>query len=245
MNKRNKFIMCACGFLASLNLAGGNKPLPTIMEIENLSSPTNPPKVLFENVYPLLTNLNYYTSSYPKTEVNPIYYHLMTNILSRVAETNISCEIEFKTRSSLFEWVAVFPYMRTDSAAVLYCADYIGNLTSIATNAYRSEMIVANKADYALDPEHGKRKKPGLFVYGKNFGPNRKQFEKKWNPILFYNSALKNHRKNVIQAFKRVVLRFKESSGNEAFEAIKPQIIQRAKLTTEEASEAFPPTQQE
>jgi hypothetical protein len=244
MNKRNKFIMCVCGFLTSLNLAGANKPLPTIMEIENLSSPTNPPKVLFENVYPLLTNLNYYTSSYPKTEVNPIYYHLMTNILSRVAETNISCETEFKTRASLFEWVAVFPYVGTDSAAVLYCADYIGNLTSIATNAYRSEMIVANKADYALDPEHGKRKKPGLFVYGKNFGPNRKQFEKKWNPILLYNSALKNHRKNIIQVFERVVLRFKEASGDEAFEAIKPQIIQRAKLTPEEANEVFLRTQE-
>ncbi len=222
--------------------------LPTDQELDCLLPATNTAGVLMINAYPILTNLYYNSSLYPSSEVSRVRYHLMTNILSCTISTNGTNESETHAHASLFEWISVFPYMETDSGALIYCADYIAKLCNAqtSTNTLHAEMMASFEADIKLDPKYGKRR-PGIISGGwnSNWGPNRRQFEHKRRVILRSNRYLQELRKKIIANFKIVLTRFQEVSVSEAFEVIKPQIIQRAKLTTEEASELFPPTQQE
>ena len=220
--------------------------LPTDQELDRLLPTTNTADVLMLNAYPILTNIYYNASLYPSSEVSRMRYHLMTNILSCTISTNVINESETRAHASLFEWISEFPYMETDSGALIYCANYIATLSDaqVSTNTLHAETMASYEADIKLDPKYGKRR-PGIISGGwnSNWGPNRRQFEHKRRAILRSNRYLQELRKKVIANFKITLTKFQKVSGSEAFEAIKPQIIQRAKLTTDEIKELFPQTQ--
>ncbi len=232
-----------CAFAADVHDA---ERLPSEQEIIRISSPTNSPTILRSELYPFVTNLCLNASSCPVADVERAEFLIMTNVLLRVAETNFVCDAEFAVRSDLFEWIVAFNSIRENPSALLFCSDYIGTLSQVSTNSYVAELINSVEADIALDPKYGERR-IGLVGRGwnKNWGPNRKQFEQKWRPILRYNFEIKNHREKVLRIFKSALDRLVHDHGQECGEAIKSQIIQRAKLTPEEANELFQPTQQE
>ena len=245
----NKAIIYKIGLLSicgGLCFSGLGMILPSEQEIIRISSPTNPPAVLRSELYPLVTNLCLNASSCPVADVEHAEFLIMTNVLLRVAETNFVCDAEFAVRSDLFEWIVAFNSIRENPSALLFCSDYIGTLSQVSTNSYVAELINSVEADIALDPKYGERK-VGLVGRGwnKNWGPNRKQFEQKWRPILRYNFEMKRHREKVLRIFKSALSRLIRDKGNESIETLKPQIIQRAKLTTDEMKELFPQTQQE
>ena len=246
--KKSICTISVISLIASIRLFGQVIQLPTEQELDHLLPTTNTADVLMLNAYPILTNIYYNSSLYPSSEVSRVRYHLMTNILGYTISTTVINESETRAHASLFGWIAKFPYMETDSDALLYCADYIATLSNaqISTNSLYAETKAAFEADVKLDPKYGERR-TGIISGGwnSNWGPNRRQLEHRRRAILRSNRYLQELRKKVIANFKITLTKFQKVSGAEALETIKPQIIRRAKLTPDEVNELFPQTQQE
>lgn len=244
MNSRhiNRWMRISSVFaILSLNAlaqsAGGN-PFPNDSDIDRLYSPTNRPSVLMSALYPVLTNLHFEAVHYPSQDIARLRWHLMTNMLACTVTTDGDIPSEFAVKTRLVGWAFSFPQVRSDADALLMCADYIGELGPVSTNDYWAELLVANAADRELRSANAARK-PGLLVRGRDFGPNRRRFEEKWNPILRYNAEMSRHRKAVLLAFRETVRAFASERGASALMDIRPKIVDRAHLSDDETAFVF------
>ena len=196
----------------ALAQSAGRNPLPDDSDIDRLYSPTNSPSVLMSELYPVLTNIHFEAVHYPSQDVARLRWHLMTNMLASAVPTDGDIPSEFAAKTRLVGWAFSFPQVRTDTDALLMCADYIGGLGTLSTDDYRAELHAANAADGKLRQGNGTRAS-GLLVRGRDFGPNRRKFEKKWNPILRYNAEIARHRKAVLLAFREAIRDFAKERG--------------------------------
>lgn len=159
----------------------------------------------------------------------------MTNIILSISGRNILSETDSQVGFSLIRRALSYPDVRRDKEALVFCAEAIGSIRGVSTNAYDREMLAAYDADrYLL----GKRPRlPATFSKGRDWGPNLTAFHNKWRPLLEHNRQVGQFRRKGVCELSAAIKSYVETFGKDTIPEFRRRIAELGLFTPEELSE--------
>ena len=162
----------------------------------------------YTNLWPLLAELK--KSASQETNLVEIQSLIMTNVVHYPLLTNGDFVVNFGPKIDMFTWIFNYNGLKHDTNAVNYCADYIGTVQNISTNAYHAELTSA----YAES--------------------NLVSCILKWKPIFSYNARVPRFRSTLMRNFKSMVDTCTNGMTQAEGAAFISNVIERARLNAEE-----------
>lgn len=187
--------------------------VPSVHEIDAAFSFGSTNRECYTNVYPYLNRVfNCEESDAGMSE--RAQYCIMTNVLARPLQMNGDNYNNFRPKIQLMTWVCGFQALRRDPGAICHCADYIGGVQLVSTNAYEEEMREA--------------------IQSNDVGSCRAR----WSPIFSYNNRIPSFRNSLIETFSPMAWTYIKTLDEPERGSFVTNLYQRARMSSSE-QEAF------
>ena len=221
--------------------------LPANEEILNLFNPTNRMYEIKEFLYPVLTNMYYHGQRYPSSEVVRVRAQIYTNMMNYTKSGSIlksdvpPFDVASYEHKFLMSWCFGFPNVKNNMTTINEIADYIGTVEhGMTRDQYLQKIFEGIAKDYGIEVSSVTQqiKKVGWtkIKQGENFIKARNY----WYPIFRGNSIQDRYRRDIQRAFKEFIINDQLSILTpEEIPAFRSNIVERAKLTDEEAKLMF------
>ena len=241
-----KFIcMSFIGLVSSVAFAYVS--LPTNDEIERTCSTSNSIGSIKTFLYPILTNMFHNTTQYPSSEVVRVRSQIYTNMMNFTKSGSLPMRQKVRTPIGsldhifLMSWCFGFPNVKNNMTAINEIADYISTVDhGITQDQYLEKIFEGIAKDYGIEVSLATQqiKKVGWtkIKQGENFIKARDY----WYPIFHAHVYQDRYRRDIQRAFTEFIINDQLSILTpEEIPAFRSNIVERAKLTDEEAKLMF------
>ena len=207
--KRMSLILAAIGtlFLSHVAISGS---LPSNDDISEMFATARTNLEASERVWPLFLETCHNPSNICPDEIRRAQYCIMSNVFSMTLSTNGDIRTNFHPIGNLMHAVACFDCLRYDEAAVNSAADFIGTFQLVPTNTYTAELELAIATTNGI------------------------AFNRKWRPILAYNSRIGPFRDELVTRYSPLFLAYMESVAEEERPMFITNVMIRARLSEAE-----------
>ena len=237
-------LSCACACFADDAALEGLFGVPPSEEIDMLFKTGSCARVYRPGVYHLLTNLECNAWKYPSQEVDRVRHCLMTNVVTKRHEISYGWRCGSEEIRRMFSWVSGFPFVTNDIDAVNYLADYVGTVQSKKPDFQKllQDARAARAEDIRLgNPTNLAITDPMLcFHHVIRGGPLFKEVCDNYRLAQHDERYFKDFRRRLfLDYFPHAVRGFMSHLPESERPAFRSNIVERARLTTEEQVKVF------
>lgn len=183
--------------------------VPNTCEIDSAFTFGDTNRECYTNVYPYLSQV-FDCDDGDAPEGVRAQYCIMTNVVSRTLQINGDHYNNFGPKIQMMTWVCGFSALRRDPNAICYCADYIGSVQQVSTNAYVQELrdaILSNGVSSC---------------------------RARWSAIFSYNNRIAGFRNSLVEEFSPMAWTYVRTLDESEKGAFVTNLYQRARMSSSE-----------